>query len=63
MEMISELDEESRSFVRCANFTSKMQHDYIKSNLASRSVRLTMPILAHVLDTISASAYKYLINQ
>lgn len=48
----TEMDEETRSlFVRCANFTSKMRHDYIKSNLASRSVRLTVLILGHVLDT------------
>lgn len=59
----TQLDEESRSsFVRCANFTSKMRHDYIKSDLASRSVRLTMLILGYVLDTISVSAYKYISN-
>lgn len=59
----TELDEESRaSFVWCANSTSKMHHNYMKSNLASRSVRLTMLILGHVLDMISPSTYKYIFN-
>lgn len=58
------LDEESRSsFVWCANSTSEMRHNYMKSNLASRSVRLTVLMLGHVLDTVSASAYKYTSNR